>query len=241
MQEDPFRHLPYLRTKIKMPEESRFRTLCLQSIERELQKREVATDWLYSESKRESLRQEALSDRSAGDLWIFGYGSLMWDPSFHFSEVRRGYLSGYSRHFNLKDTAIRGTEDQPALMAGLDSGSCCHGLVFRLPENQITAETKILWRREAIGTGYVARFLPVTTDQGVIQALCFTIDQTAKNFLPNFPYDRTVEWIATAQGYVGTNYEYLDNIATHFKLMQINDSFLMQLRDDVAAYREKYV
>ena len=56
-----------------------------------------------------------------GDLWVFGYGSLMWDPAMEFAEVRRGRTKLYARSFCLWDVGGRGSLDRPGLMLAIDA------------------------------------------------------------------------------------------------------------------------
>ena len=87
------------------------------------------------------------------DLWVFGYGSLMWRPGFAYEEVHRATLVGYRRCFCLYSTHHRGSPDRPGLVLGLDRGGACHGLVFRVAAERRLATLDYLTAREQISGG----------------------------------------------------------------------------------------
>ncbi len=89
-------------------------------------------NWRLSDEEREATRAQVLA-RTGKDLWVFAYGSLMWDPGIHIVEIRIATLTGFHRRFCLKSRIGRGSADNPALMAALDSGGDCQGLALRIP------------------------------------------------------------------------------------------------------------
>ena len=86
------------------------------------------------------LRAIACSDssvidrRSMHENWVFGYGSLMWNPGFRFSERRRAVIHGYHRSLCMLSHMYRGTPDRPGLVLGLDIGGACHGIAFKVAD-----------------------------------------------------------------------------------------------------------
>ena len=101
---DPFAHHPELRGRIADPETSFFRTLRVEAL---LERHPDLEGWAYPDEQREALRAEALRGL-AGDLWIFAYGPLMWDPALRFAEVRRARADGHARRFILLNDFGRG-------------------------------------------------------------------------------------------------------------------------------------
>ena len=125
---DPFEHHPRLRGLITPLKDSFFRDFDPESMAADLRAQGIKFP-LLSHDQREASRRAALANHG-GDLWVFGYGSLMWDPGFDFIEIRRAYAPAHARRFILRDVwGARGTAEQPGIMAALDDGSGCHGLV----------------------------------------------------------------------------------------------------------------
>ena len=163
MSQDPFCHHPRLAALITPPEESDFRHFDPAAIDPIVRANGGPESWRLSEAEREADRRAALSGR-VGDLWVFAYGSLMWNPGIHFAEVRRGFAPRVARRFILRDRfGGRGTRDAPGVMAALQWGEGCNGLVFRIARETLDAETTLLWRRERVGDAYTPEFIPVET------------------------------------------------------------------------------
>ena len=227
---DPFRHLPDLKDKIVDPTRSSFRDFDIAALDQKMQKLGIA-NWRRTDEDREATRQTALADRTDDDLWVFAYGSLIWDPAFQFVEVRRAVAEGYQRSFCLKSELGRGSPDKPGLMAALDIGGECQGLAFRIDRSCIDAETRVIWSREMIIHAYYPRFIKLATPQGSVEALAFVMDRTAKNYLPGLNIDETARLMATGVGVFGSSLDYLDNLADHFAVLGILDDALLKLQD----------
>ena len=86
-----------------------------------------------------------------GDLWVFGYGSLMWNPGFAHAEARPARVYGYHRAFCLYSEHYRGTEARPGLVLGLNRGGSCRGRAFRVPAHDADAAMEYLIAREMYG------------------------------------------------------------------------------------------
>ncbi len=221
---DPFVHHPELRALIAAPEASVFRKQSMAEFLAWLQNAGIDTSWFYSEEEREASRAAALKGREGKDFWIFGYGSLMWDPGIRFAEVRRAHLPGFSRHFILKDTfGGRGTQEAPGLMAALDHGGACDGLAFRIAGVDFDLETNFIWRREFIAPGYHPVFATVETAGGSLVALTFLADHEAEMICPEMTWDEKVRFVATGAGILGSSFDYVANIVEHFETMGIDD------------------
>ena len=234
---DPFAHHPELRGKIIDPLQSFFRTFNAEEFMKHKPELAEMAMQLHSDAVRESSRMAALIDYRDSDLWVFAYGSLMWDPAFHFVDVRRAHVRDYARHFILKDTfGARGSRDVPGLMAALDKGSGCNGLVYRIERDEVDVETEILWRREMVGAGYLPTFVEAEISGGPVMALTFVADYDAEIIAPNLTRAEQVEYIATGKGFLGTSLEYLTNIANHFDALGIIDEDITALLAETEAY-----
>src|SRR5688572_31561615 len=112
------------------------------------------------------------------DLWVFGYGSLMWRPGFPFLERAHAHLYGYHRSLCVLSHVHRGTPEKPGLVLGLDRGGRCHGVAFRVLASEAEATTAYLREREQVTKVYVERRLPVTLDDGrEVTALAYIVDR----------------------------------------------------------------
>ena len=233
---DPFTHLPALRGKLKPAEQSDLRATWERVAAWDGRARLLGhpPDWRLSDRQLEDTRHSLLGAHIASgqDLWIYGYGSLMWDPGFHFAEVRLAQLPGYQRRFTYWTRIARGTPEQPALMLTLEqvAGECrCSGLAFRIAGDMAGTESAMLWRREMIRGGYSPALLPMTTPQGPITALVFACNHEHDDYAGEMPLDETAAIIAAAAGVLGTNRDYLEQMAQQLDALQIADAYVEQL------------
>jgi cation transport protein ChaC len=234
---DPFAHHPELRGRIADPETSFFRTFTVERLLAERPEMAAFRLWIHTDAQREAIRAEALAGHE-GDLWIFAYGSLMWDPALRFAELRRARAEAYARQFILVDEkGGRGSAEAPGLMAGLDAGDGCDGLALRIPAEAVDAETEILFRREAVGPAYLPAFVPVRIGDATVQALTFLVNHDSPDIRPDLTHQEQVRYIATGAGFLGTSRDYLANIVSHFETLGIHDEASAALLRDVDAYR----
>ncbi len=231
---DPFAHHPELRGRIADPLASFFRTFSVQSLLKQHPHLEGHLDWTLTDEVREHTRARILAGHGSGDLWVFAYGSLMWDPALRFSEVRRATVPGYARRFILvDDKGGRGTRDAPGLMAALDRGTGCEGLAFLISAKDVDAETKILWRREMIGPGYLPTFVAAVIDGKPETALTFVADHAADGINPHLSRADQVSYIAQGTGFLGSSKGYLANIVRNLALLGIVDADCAALLEEV--------
>lgn len=227
---DPYIHHPALRGKITDPLTSFFRNFKPSDLDARMKAMGRPDNWRHSDEDLETARQTFLKGRLDQDLWIFAYGSLMWDPAFHFAEVRRGRVSGYARRFILKDTfGARGTPETPGLMVALDEGPECEGLAFRISGKEAAHETGMFWRRELIAYTYKPVFVRVETDFGAVEALTVIADRTSEYICPDLTREEQVRYIATGTGFLGTSLQYIENIAGHFATLEVIDREVEEL------------
>ena len=112
-----------------------------------------------------------------GDVWVFGYGSLIWNPAIHYDEKRTARIWGYHRSFCLQTTLGRGAPDAPGLVLALDRGGSCHGIVFKLPEGRERDELSVVWDREMALDSYKAVWVTATTADGPVNAVTFVMNR----------------------------------------------------------------
>ncbi len=234
---DPFAHHPELRDKVRDPHQSFFRTFQPSDLDERMKALGVPPHWRLSDEQREATRHTALEGHVGDDLWVFAYGSLMWDPGFVFEEIRLADVAGYARHFCLKDEiGGRGTREAPGLMAALDDGPGCTGLVFRIAGERLDEETQILWRREMLSGAYVPAFVDAVTAEGRLQAITFIANKQAKRIHADLSRDQQVQYIATGKGILGSSLEYIENLVSHLTALGIEDRDVSSLLADARRY-----
>lgn len=226
---DPFRHTPELRGRIADPERSMFRSFRPEMFDAMAAQAGLPPDWRYTDRQRDTMFRAALAALDPGDVWVFAYGSLMWDPGFRFAEVRRARIAGHARRFILVDSGARGTPERPGLQAALDRGGDCEGLVFRITAEDREAELEILWRRERIAPAYREAMLPAETAQGTVAALAFLADHDVPEIAPHLTHDEQVEALASARGMLGPNLDYIVNLKTQLDALGITDDHIDRL------------
>lgn len=237
MTHDLFRNCEALRGRIRDPETSFFRDFDLENLKTRLGEMGYPPDWLRTDEEREATRRAALEGWPGGDLWIFGYGSLMWDPAMIFDEVRYGRVPGYARRFCLyDDKGGRGSRDAPGLMAALDTGPHCDGIAFLISAERVEEETERLWRREMIGPAYTPAFVGMSIGDETVTALAFTADHAATDIRTDLGHADKVRMIATGAGILGTSLEYIENLAAHLDALGLEDEEVTTLLRDARAF-----
>ena len=187
--------------------------------------------WRLSDEAIEESRLAVLGSHGDGDdLWIYSYGSLMWDPGFQFAEVRLADVEGYQRRFTLKIDLGRGSRQYPALMLSLEpQQGCCRGLAFRIAADSVHEESAILWRREMLRGGYAPAIVPMRTPQGPITGLAFVSNASHPGYVGELPLAETAATIMSGKGVLGTNRDYLAQLATQLDALGIQDPYVEKL------------
>jgi cation transport protein ChaC len=177
----------------------------------------------------------ALRD-SVEPVWIFAYGSLMWDPDCPRAEAEPALLHGYHRRFCLYSYDYRGTRERPGLTLGLDRGGACRGIVLRLPPGSLAATIDRLWAREMTAPRvYDMRLLPVRTRCGGRKAFGFTVRRDHPDYAGRLSPDETARIIAGAVGRRGACRDYLAGTVRHLAALGLADAPLQRLAARVQA------
>jgi len=172
----------------------------------------------------------------SGYLWVFGYGSLMWNPDFPYDERVLASLPGYARRFCLRSIHHRGTPEHPGLVLALDPDdtSRCGGLAFAIPEVARAETLGRLRERELVSSAYLERILPVGLADGRrVDATVYVVDTDHAQYYGGLPLERQAGIIARAAGGRGPNREYLFNTAAYLTELGIKDDELAWLADRV--------
>lgn len=144
------------------------------------------------------------------DLWLFGYGSLIWRPDMSFDERVCARVHGYHRGLYLWSRVNRGTGAEPGLVLALDRGGSCPGVAFRLAREHMAAEFPALWRREMAMGSYRPAWLPCSLGDGRrVTALAFVIRRDAPTYAGRLPDEMVRIVFARASGRYGTTLDYV--------------------------------
>ncbi|MBI1779553.1 MAG: gamma-glutamylcyclotransferase [Proteobacteria bacterium] len=193
----------------------------------------AAIQMLSEAELRQSIAATLARRPEAGDVWLFGYGSLIWNPAFHFAERRVGTIHGFHRRFCLWTHLGRGTPERPGLTLGLDRGGACRGVCFRVAAGAVESELDIVWRREMVSGAYAPRWIEVATDAGRLAAIAFVINHAHPRYAGLLPEATVIETIAEAAGHLGPCADYLLNTVTHLDALGIADRPMRRLRQRV--------
>jgi cation transport protein ChaC len=179
-----------------------------------------------------------LREQAAGKVWVFAYGSLIWNPACAVEETRGGLVLGWHRAFRLKLDRWRGTKEQPGLMLVLDRGGRCKGLLQRLPAATAEAALEQLLRREISEdppTNRPTWVQVLTAGRQTVRALAFTISRKDPRYAGRLSDATTADMLATAVGHLGSGAEYLYRTVAHLEASGIHDPHLWRLQELVAA------
>lgn len=179
-----------------------------------------------SDEEIDACLRRTLAQRPKGDVWVFGYGSLMWNPAFNFVEQKVAVVHGWHRRFCLWMRGGRGAPDNPGLMLALDRGGCCRGLAFRVDEKEVEHELLLLWRREMLSGSYDARWLTAQTSDGPLTAVTFCANRRHSRYAGALPLEKVAHHIAVARGPLGSCAEYLHETVDHLRALGFRDESL---------------
>ena len=163
------------------------------------------------------------------DMWIFGYGSLMWDPGFEFEERQTALLHGYHRAFCLYSTRYRGTPERPGLVLGLAPGGSCKGRAFRVAAGNIEAVLEYLHERELVHYVYQFREVPLRLPDTRIRAHTYVADTKHKRYAGGLDMASAAAIIRQGHGQRGPNTDYLENTIAHLDELGIKEGRLHEL------------
>lgn len=170
-------------------------------------------------------------------VWLFGYGSLLWNPCVHVAQWLRGRVHGYHRGFRIRLTHGRGSADTPGLMLGLDPGGTCNGMGLRIGRDNLEYELLMVWRREMLTGVYQPRWVWLRTEQGRLPALTFVTDTRSRNYCGALGATDVVRLLATGRGVLGSCAEYLANTVADLDKHGIHDGRLHDLQRQVTAWQ----
>jgi len=169
------------------------------------------------------------------EFWVFGYGSLMWNPGFPYVERQVARVHGFRRSLCVWSTAHRGTVEQPGLVMGLDRGGSCRGMAFRVASADWDDAIDYLRKRELITNVYLERVLSVALPEGrCARAVTYVVDRHHAQYAGNLDVEEAAAIVRRSHGQSGPNDAYVLNTVAQLKQMGIRDLWLQAVGEAVA-------
>ena len=171
-----------------------------------------------------------------GRIWVFAFGSLIWNPAFHFVERRTARIHGFHRQFCLWARAGRGSPQRPGLMLSLESGGSCTGVAYRLAGRAAATELDVLWRREMFTMAYRPVWTTARTSRGPEPVIAFSANREHERYAPGLKDAVVARYLATGAGPMGRCCDYLFDTVAHLRQLGIRDRRLEALEAKVRAH-----
>ncbi len=176
---------------------------------------------------------------SHGELWVFGYGSLVWRPGFPHSVRCKAMLNGWRRSLCVYSHVYRGTPDRPGLVLGLDRGGACPGVAFRVEAALREPTIRYLREREQVTGVYIERVVPILLECGErVSALTYVADRMHRQYAGRLGRDAILELVREGTGKSGDNAAYVTETYDHLLAVGVRDRDLewlsARLRSDAS-------
>jgi glutathione-specific gamma-glutamylcyclotransferase len=191
---------------------------------------------LWTVDRIQSSLAETMKLRPAGtdNVWIFAYGSLMWNPMVHFDRRQVATLHGWHRSFCLRMEMGRASPEMPGRMLALESGGHAHGLALKLPLSTMEEELQLIWIREMVLGSYKPTWARVTLDDDTeMHAIVFVADTSRDQYAPDSCVTTVAPLVARAAGKFGSNAEYLFKLVAALSESSLRDPYIEELAGEV--------
>ncbi|TKV10785.1 gamma-glutamylcyclotransferase [Citrobacter sp. wls619] len=177
----------------------------------------------------------ALKERPSGaPVWIFAYGSLMWNPLLAVEEIRKATLPGWQRRFCIKLISGRAIPEKPGRMLSLEKDGDAEGIALKLSENGLEEELLLVWIREMITGLYQPRWLQVNLDSGEqVDAITFVSDRYHSLYISNSSVEDVSPIILQAHGSIGSNADYVYQLEHTLSSWNIKDSYVADVSESL--------
>lgn len=193
-----------------------------------------------TDEQRATLIDQTLKTLGDSELWVFGYGSLIWNPALDYEEKRRCSIKGFEKKFCFWTTLSRGSIECPGLMMGLIAGDGCNGVAFRIDAINAATELDVLFRREMSHYIYKPTWIEAqcVETKSTFKILTFVVDIENHRFVDNLSLKDIVRIIATAQGPLGRNCDYLFQLSEKMHELGFEEPELDDLVKRVKEFQE---
>ncbi len=195
---------------------------------------------LMSDEERAIWIEKTLAQApSMDEIWVFAYGSLIWNPAFIWAEKLPCMIRDFHRSFCFWTRLGRGCAENPGLMMGLEPGGQCSGVAYRIDAGHVESEIDILFRRELVSHAYTPTWVDAhgLSSAVSVRAITFVMDDSHERYCGDLDQETAVRHLATAAGPLGRNCDYLYNLVDHLKQMGFPDPELESLAVNVRQYQ----
>ena len=173
-------------------------------------------------------------DHAAEDLWVFGYGSLIWRPGFEFVERVPARMVGLHRSLCIYSFIHRGTPERPGLVLGLDFGGACRGIAYRVAVKHREATLGYLRAREQATAVYretVRVAWLAGNPERRVDVVCYTVDRGHPQYAGRLTHDRQLHLVRQGHGRSGNNRDYVIETVRALEALKICDADLHLLAE----------
>jgi glutathione-specific gamma-glutamylcyclotransferase len=185
---------------------------------------------VLNEAQRQQSLSALLETHPPGtDVWVFGYGSLIWNTTIRAAEHRIVHTNGFHRRLCVLTRVARGSPDHPGLMLGLDRGGSCAGKAFRIVASRIRHELDLLWRREMVDDAYRPAWIVVRTPEESFSAIAFVARRGHRRYVPPMADLEAAQMVAGARGRFGFCLDYVAETSAHLDRLGIPDRHLARI------------
>jgi cation transport protein ChaC len=206
-------------------------------LERQPDLRHLTDQYELTEDELQTTLQAVMATHPQDqDMWVFGYGSLMWQPEFPFEERSLATVHGFHRSFCVYSHVWRGSRERPGLVLGLDNGGSCRGIVYRVRADRAASTVEYLIRREMVTRVYVPRWVTARVGTRIVRAHTYTAAHNHVQYAGKLADETALRHILQGHGRGGPNTEYLQNTVGHLEELGIIDQPLRRLCRLVDAY-----
>jgi glutathione-specific gamma-glutamylcyclotransferase len=171
------------------------------------------------------------------DLWVFGYGSLMWRPGFEYLERVPARLIGLHRALCVYSFVHRGTPERPGLVLGLDRGGMCRGIAFRVAAAEREKTVAYLRAREQVTSVYLETIRRIELEDATrrqLRALCFIVDRGHVQYAGRLTLDECVHHVRQGHGSSGANRDYVIETVHALETLGYRETALHQIAERLA-------
>ncbi|HTP92592.1 MAG TPA: gamma-glutamylcyclotransferase [Xanthobacteraceae bacterium] len=184
---------------------------------------------------------DAIAEREAGDLWVFGYGSLMWRPDFEFLERVEARLVGLHRALCVFSFVHRGTPERPGLVLGLDRGGACRGIAYRVAASARTKTIDYLRAREQVTSVYIETMRRIELEDEArrqVRALCYTVDRGHVQYAGRLTLAEQLHYVRQGHGRSGADRDYVLETVRALETLGYRETELHLLADRLKGIHE---
>ncbi|NKB50733.1 MAG: gamma-glutamylcyclotransferase [Rhizobiaceae bacterium] len=172
-----------------------------------------------------------------GDIWVFGYGSLMWNPGFEYLEVQQAKAFGVHRAPCIYSWVHRGTKQRPGIVLGLARGGACIGKAFKISSDNRDETLAYLRARELVTNVYLERLRPIVLASGTtVKAVTYIADADHEQYAGRLGHEALIAQIKGAVGKSGPNESYITDTTDHLREMGIKDGLMERITSELKGH-----